>query len=316
MPSQETPTEKRRRLSVESPGLPMPAPPSTTSSMLADAGSEASPESYEQKIKRLGQDLKDVWSNSQDLSQDPAERSESEDTIDKLKEAIDKGTVLSRTPVYQLFMRAHDPKSKDPEIAQSGKDYNARLTRDEKAAYRVEWVEKTYERLTKGKTYTKLYQQINEDDGEYMNFDLLVENCGFWVNPERAIERATNEAKMCLAMAGKWVRYNKFQKDVETLHLKTTVKDRLEECWSIFQEESTSRDDKDGEALLRRDRVPGGPQPGRTGCGDPKKTEGGKKGEGVVAVVASKPKKERPSVSPQEPGKKTGSGSGSGSRSG
>ena len=152
---------------------------------------------------------------------------------DLIKACINDGGKfpLRDHPVGRMWSKAIES---DPDLK---KRYIPLKTRAAKAALREQWLSETYEKVTKGKTYTKSWHKIDKSKGKYYNFGMLVEQFGINYDRHGAVISATKHADKCFKMGGDWVRWDKMAEVPEFLKLHKEFHENMVEAWDSWAKE-------------------------------------------------------------------------------
>lgn len=113
------------------------------------------------------------------------------------------------------------------------------MTRDQKRAYREQWAKTSFAHMVKTKTYTKNYQVVDDDWGEYMTLGAAITHYGGY-QWQPAIDGAKAMATRCMMLGGRWTYVDKHQSGLRFfLVMKKAHRERFEEAWSMLRQATT-----------------------------------------------------------------------------
>ena len=150
---------------------------------------------------------------------------------DMLQAAIEGSAFGSTDPVTRHFRRKAD-KGDKARYEKCGDDI-------ERKAFRKEWAQREYDRLTCSRHYMKEYQKVNRELGEYLCLESIAEKVGYVVNPKKAIQKAFRYSYKCAALGGSWIRWCSMMEQFEFLWLRRQYSEQLQEAWQFKQTEQS-----------------------------------------------------------------------------
>ena len=163
-------------------------------------------------------ELHKIWS---DVQEPVSSKSSFEVQLDA---AVKDGKVDPRSGLGQRFSREHKDNA----------DFKKLQGREAVASFRVEWAKRKLNEVRMENSHTRSYSQVDENVGEYLPFECIVEKYGFAFNREKAIQKATVYCEKCVKMGGKWMSYDEMSEDFEFLFVRRQSKELFAEKWAMF----------------------------------------------------------------------------------
>ena len=130
--------------------------------------------------------------------------------------------------------------------AQLRKDYEKCRTHKQKHDMRADWLQRVCNQLRYGKNHEKRWEKTDVTKGDYMPFGMLVESFGIHYDRKAAVEAATLHAEKCIKMQGDWMSYDSMGEVVEYLKLRKGFTERMQEAWTLWEEEQACNTDGGG----------------------------------------------------------------------
>ena len=121
----------------------------------------------------------------------------------------------------------------DPELREAYGKVRGYKARED---FRKAWTAKKHTDKKNMDIHEKSWEKVDETKGSYLNFGRLVESYGIHYDRAEAVKLATNHARKCLIMKGKWILWDDM--DEITLYLKLNMgfHEKMAECWKQCEE--------------------------------------------------------------------------------
>jgi len=169
--------------------------------------------------------------------------------------------------------------------------------RQEQAAFRAEWVAKSFKNFVDKKQAKRAWSRTDVTKGRWVNFGRLVIDLGGWTCRE-ALEGAVTACQKCLQMGGSWIRIHPQTNLVEFLILKTEWTEEFVQSWEMFREYwgehqevatvAAGTETQVASCSVSRSQLPAGQEPQQAASSGNELEDAAKEGE---KEVAEEPKK-------------------------
>ena len=187
----------------------------------------------------------------------------------ELQAAIDAKDFDIRTGLGSRFMRAHVVGSQRHEAYKAQKSFQSKVN------FRIEWAALELKKLQEKKTYSRSYQEVDVEKGQYLPFTCIVREEGADTAAHRA---ACLYCKKAAAMQGRWTSWNSMTERWEYLCLKRYHVETFKQAWAMHVTYGNEGD-------ANQDRGSGS---GAGGSGSGSTPADGKKNVETIAVETKK----------------------------
>lgn len=155
-----------------------------------------------------------------------------ESDIEKMWNTAAQQGFKARSALGLKFNRAPDG-GQNPQYA------GAKLTNAERDEFRKKWALAQYQKVTLMKQKSTEWSRVDVKVGRYLPFVRILQEEGGDSRMQGALQQAVQAAKnycqKCMAMQGKWYKFNQFTGRMEFLYVQSSEKEIFAEAWSSFE---------------------------------------------------------------------------------
>jgi hypothetical protein len=116
-----------------------------------------------------------------------------------------------------------------------GAEYKALKKNAEKSLFRRKWAATTYDAYVQVKSRCQTWLEVDEKKGTYMPLARLIKAEG-GRNDDTAIQAALKHAQKCIAMGGRFIKYNSMTERWDFLRFEHHVSEIFQQKWQMYEE--------------------------------------------------------------------------------